>query len=64
MSMEGYEIKIKTIFSQQLAGYLMLNKFPLLGINQNHKMSTKKVFFFQETEELLEKMNEWLTKRA
>ena len=52
-----------TIYNQRLAGYLMLNGFPLLGMEHN-KFDTsqerkKNVFFFPNSDDLQVKMKEW-----
>ena len=53
------ENKTITIFSQQLAGYLMLNKFVLVGMRQDVKGSGRNLFFFNDSNELQEKIKEF-----
>lgn len=51
--------KIITIFSQQLAGYLMLNKFVLIGMRQDINGSGRNLFFFNDSEEIQEKIRQY-----
>lgn len=52
-----------TIYNQRLAGYLMLNGFPLVGMEKNKydqsEQHKKNVFFFVDSDELQERMKEW-----
>lgn len=41
-----------TIYSQRLAGYLMLHGFVLEDIGTNFHDSSKRVFFFKDSEDL------------
>lgn len=41
-----------TIYSQRLAGYLMLQGFVLEDIGINNQDSSKRVFFFKDSAEL------------
>lgn len=52
-----------TIYNQRLAGYLMQNGFPLVGMAKNkydkseeHK---KNVFFFVDSDDIQKRINEW-----
>lgn len=51
--------KTKYIFSQKMAGYLMLNGFVLLSIENNIKDKNKKVFLFKESNALLSTMEQF-----
>ena len=44
------ERKMKTIFSQKLAGYLMLRGFVLVGMEQGKNLSGKNVFYFNDSD--------------
>lgn len=44
----------KQIFSLRLAGYLMLNGFPIKRIHHNLKIKNKDVYLFEDTPELEE----------
>ena len=45
-----------TIFTQRLAGYLMMNGFPLLGMRENKNGNNRNVFFFGDTPAIREEM--------
>jgi hypothetical protein len=47
------------IFNQRLAGYLMMNGFPLKRMDKSDTGSNKNVFFFNESEVLFEKIKEF-----
>lgn len=47
-----------TIYSQRLAGYLMLNGIPLISMSKN-KDTGKNDFLFPNTEELHTVMKKW-----
>ena len=47
------------IFSLRLAGYLMMNGFPIKRIHHNLKTKNKDVYFFEDTPELLQTMLEY-----
>lgn len=48
------------VFSNQLAGYLMMNKFPLKRMGKSDKKgSSLNIFFFNESEDLLRKIEEF-----
>lgn len=47
-----------TIYSQRLAGYLMLNGIPLISMSKN-KDTGKNDFLFPNTEELHTAMKKW-----
>ena len=53
------ERKMKTIFSQKLAGYLMLKGFVLVGMEQGRNLSGKNVFYFNDSDELKSAMDEY-----
>jgi hypothetical protein len=40
------------IFNQKVAGYLMLQKFTLKGINKNNSNANMNVFIFDDTDDL------------
>lgn len=42
----------KQIFSLKLAGYLMMNGFPIKRIHHNLKVKNKDVYLFEDTPEL------------
>ena len=50
---------MKTIFSQKLAGYLMLKGFVLVGMEQGKNLSGKNVFYFNDSDELKSAMEEY-----
>ncbi|MDD6466603.1 MAG: hypothetical protein PUF50_00270 [Erysipelotrichaceae bacterium] len=49
--------KIKTIYSQRVAGLLMTKGFVLLGMDRNRNGSNKNVFYFNESETLLKELD-------
>lgn len=51
--------KMKTIFSQKLAGHLMLKGFVLVGMEQGRNHTGKNVFYFNDSEELRLAMEEY-----
>ena len=51
--------KNKIIFNQRLAGYLMLNGFVLIDTRPDTNGSGRNVFFFKESQELLDKISEY-----
>ena len=51
-----------TIYSQRLAGYLMLQGFVLEDIGINNQNSSKRVFFFKDSEELQKAIKAYNTK--
>ena len=51
--MEYYK-KYKQIFSLKLAGYLMMNGFPIKRIHHNLKIKNKDVYLFEDTPELMQ----------
>ncbi len=53
--------KIKTVFSQKLAGYLMMKGFVLVGMEQGRNNSGKNVFYFNNSDELKLSMIEYKT---
>ena len=46
------QTKYFTVFSQKLAGYLMIKGFVLKDMRQDEKGSGKNIFFFKNTESL------------
>lgn len=46
----------KQIFSLKLAGYLMMNGFPIKRIHHNLKVKNKDVYLFEDTLELAQAM--------
>ena len=44
--------KLKHIFSMKLAGFLMMNGFSVIGVENDLKGSGRKVFLFKDTPEL------------
>lgn len=53
--MKGYKM-YKQIFSLRLAGYLMMNGFPIKRVHHNLKVKNKDVYLFEDTPELLQAM--------
>ena len=53
--------KMKTIFSQRLAGYLMMKGFVLVGMEQGKNDCGKIVFYFNDSDELKLSMIEYKT---
>lgn len=51
--------KMKTIFSQRLAGHLMIKGFVLVGMEQGRNNSGKNVFYFNDSDELRTAMDEY-----
>ncbi len=48
------------VFNQRLAGYLMMNKFVLKRMGKSDKEgSNLNIFFFNESEDLLKKVDEF-----
>ncbi|MMZ64029.1 hypothetical protein D1872_263230 [compost metagenome] len=47
------------VFSQKLAGFLMMNNFVLKRMGKSDKNSDLNIFFFNENDELLSKINEF-----
>ena len=52
------------IYSQRLAGYLMMQGFKLLRIEPNKEFSSFNVFIFEDSLELRLKMNEYSNKKS
>lgn len=46
----------KQIFSLKLAGYLMMNGFPIKRIHHNLKIRNKDIYLFEDTEKLRQAM--------
>lgn len=53
--MKDYKM-YKQIFSLKLAGYLMMNGFPIKRIHHNLKVANKDVYLFEDTPELMQVM--------
>lgn len=49
-----------TVYSQRLAGYLMLMGFVLEDIGTNSRYPDKRVFFFKNSEELQKNISDFL----
>lgn len=56
--MKDYKM-YKQIFSLRLAGYLMMNGFPIKRIHHNLKVKNKDVYLFEDTSELAQAMLEY-----
>lgn len=56
--MKDYKM-YKQIFSLRLAGYLMMNGFPIKRIHHNLKVKNKDVYLFEDTPELTSCMLEY-----
>ena len=56
--MKDYKM-YKQIFSLRLAGYLMMNGFPIKRIHHNLKIKNRDVYLFEDTPELLQAMLEY-----
>lgn len=56
--MKDYKM-YKQIFSLRLAGYLMMNGFPIKRIHHNLKVKNKDVYLFEDTDELKQVMLEY-----
>ena len=54
------ETKSIIVFSQKMAGWLMYQGFVLIQIRPDKKNNTKNVFFFKESEEIRNKISEYL----
>ena len=52
----------KIIFSQNLAGYLMMQGFILKKMEHNEKCPDKNVFIFRQSENLEKTIKEYLSK--
>lgn len=53
--MKDYKM-YKQIFSLRLAGYLMMNGFPIKRVHHNLKVKNKDVYLFEDTPELEKSM--------
>ena len=53
--MKNYKM-YKQIFSLKLAGYLMMNGFPIRRVHHNLKVKNKDVYLFEDTKELMQAM--------
>lgn len=60
----GDKVKsLYTVYNQRLAGYLMLNGFPLIEISKNRR-TNKNDFIFANTQSLHEKITEYQNYRT
>lgn len=50
------------VFNQRLAGFLMMSKFVLKRMGKSDKDPNKNVFFFNESEDLFKKIEEFKEK--
>lgn len=57
--MDKKDNKYMQIFSQRLAGYLMLNGFVLGNMRPDNKGGGKNVFFFKNTPEIRSAIDEY-----
>lgn len=57
------DIKMITIYNQRLAGTLMAKGFILVSMGQNRKNVRKNVFYFKDTPQLREAMDDYLKNR-
>jgi len=53
--MKDYKM-YKQIFSLRLAGWLMMNGFPIKRVHHNLKVKNKDVYLFEDTFELMQAM--------
>lgn len=56
--------KYEYIKSSYLAGYLMMNKFELLAIHRDLDNPNRKVYVFEQTEELTKKIFGYINRRT
>ena len=56
--------KMITIFSQKLAGYLMMHSFVLVSMHTNKNNTGKNVFFFNDSPDLQIAIEEYKTLRS
>lgn len=56
--------KMITIFSQKLAGYLMMHSFVLVSMRPNKNNTGKNVFFFNDSPDLQMAIEEYKTLKA
>lgn len=52
-----------TVYSQRLAGYLMMNGFPLIMLSKNNKTG-KNDFIFANTDELHDFIKKWQIEKS
>jgi hypothetical protein len=57
--MNEKKIKCKTIFSQKLAGYLLMRGFVLAESRKDYKNPERNLFFFFESPELMEAITDY-----
>lgn len=57
--MDMSKIEYRYIFSQHLAGYLLMKGFPLLRLNTNLRDKRYKVFLFKDCEEIRSAINSY-----
>lgn len=63
MNMNEKKIKCKAIFSQKLAGYLLMRGFVLAESRKDYKNPEKNLFFFFESPELMEAITDYTNKQ-
>lgn len=56
--------KYEYIKSSYLAGFLMMNKFELLDIHHDLDNPSRKIYVFEQTEELTKKIFEYINRRT
>ena len=56
-------VKMKTIFTQKLAGYLMMHGFVLMKIAPHYGGNGKNVFYFKDSKEINAAIDEYLKNR-
>ncbi|WP_370736960.1 DUF5659 domain-containing protein [Desulfitobacterium hafniense] len=59
-----YDFKTYYVRSQRLAGHLMLNGFVLQGVKPANDDSNRNVFLFKNSDELIEKIQEYKTNKG
>jgi len=63
MNMNEKKTKCKAIFSQKLAGYLLMRGFVLAESRKDYKNPEKNLFFFFESPELMEAITDYTNKQ-
>jgi len=53
------KMNIYNCFSQKLAGFLLMNGFPLLGIKSDLKKTGRNIYLFQDSELLRKAISEY-----
>ena len=57
--MKGDDKMAYTVYSQRMAGFLMLNGQVLVSMNENRKAPGKNVYHFKYSEEIERLMKDW-----